>query len=165
MAMAEPPPLPLDTLLAQWRRERPDLDPAPMAVCGAIWRAAEQLRRGVAANLAPYGLDSPAFDVLMTLRRQGAGRSLSPTELAREMLLSTSAMTNRLDRLEQRGLIRRHSDPEDRRSFRIALTQEGLTLADRVVASHVATEARLLAPLSAPEQAQLRALLERLFQP
>ena len=152
----------MDGILDQWRRVRPDIDPTPMAVCGDVWRAAEVLRQGVLANISDHGLDFPAFDVLMTLRRQGRGAALSPTALAREMMLSTSAMTNRLDRLERRGLIRRLSDPEDRRGLKVELTEGGFALIDGLVASHVATEDRLLAALSPDERATLRALLSRI---
>lgn len=152
----------MEAILAQWRRERPDIDPSPMAVCGDIWRVAEVLRRGVSANLETVGLDLAGFDVLLTLRRQGRGQALSPSNLAKEMVLSTSAMTNRLDRLEKRGLIERLADPDDRRSLRIALTDAGFALADKAVESHVETEARLIAGLNDAEQAQLRALLARI---
>lgn len=153
---------PLDSILAQWRRARPDIDPGPMAVCGAVWRAGERLRLGVAANLAGAELDFAGFDVLMTLRRQGEqGGSLTPSELAKDMMLSTSAMTNRLDRLEKRGLIARQADRQDRRSLRIVLTQEGFALIERLVVSHVATEERLLERLDPAERAQLKALLAK----
>jgi len=152
---------PMDSILAQWRRERPDIDPSPMAVCGSIWRASERVRQGVLANLAGTGLDFPGFDVLMTLRRQGRGSALSPSALAKEMMLSTSAMTNRLDRLEKRGLIERKSDPNDRRGLKIILTKDGFTLADDLVVSHVQTEEELLARLSEQEREQLLGLLAK----
>ncbi|GAU83821.1 MarR family winged helix-turn-helix transcriptional regulator [Bosea sp. BIWAKO-01] len=151
----------MDAILTQWRRERPDLDPSPMAVCGDVWRAAERLRQGVVDNLSGRDLDMPGFDVILTLRRQGREGSLSPSVLAGEMMLSTSAMTNRLDRLERRGLIERHANPEDRRALRIRLTSEGFALAEDLVASHVAAEARMLAALTPEECAQLRLLLNR----
>lgn len=152
----------LDGILNQWRRERPDIDPTPMAVCGAVWRTGEVLRQGVLANLAQYDLDFPGFDVILTLRRQGRGYALSPSALAQEMMLSTSAMTNRLDRLEKRGLIERTTDPEDRRGLKIVLTHAGFTLADDIVTTHVRTEAELLSPLSKTEQAELRKILAKL---
>lgn len=152
----------LDTLLAQWRRERPDLDPAPMAVCGAVWRAHEQLRRGVLATISPAGLDQPGFDVLLTLRRQGRGKALSPSALAKEIMLSTSAMTNRLDRLEKKGLIERRSDPGDRRGLRIVLTEAGFDLADRLVVDHVAAQETMLSALDLEERAMLRRLLGKI---
>ncbi len=151
----------LDAILAQWRRERPDIDAAPMAVCGAVWRAGDRLRQGVLANLAAYDLDFAGFDVIMTLRRQGREEALSPSALAKDMMLSTSAMTNRLDRLEKRGLITRMTDPSDRRGLKIILSDAGFALAERIVGTHVATEERMLAALTSAEREQLRALLAK----
>ena len=149
----------METLLSQWHRERPDIDPGPMAVCGEVWRAGERLRQGILANLSHYGLDVPGLDVILTLRRQGPGQTLSPTALAKEMMLSTSAMTNRLDRLEKRGLIQRLIDPSDRRALKIALTDAGFALAEAMVVTHVETEEKLLAALTETEREQLRSLL------
>jgi DNA-binding MarR family transcriptional regulator len=151
----------MDAIVSQWRRERPDLDPVPMAVCGEVWRAGERLRQGVLDNLAACGLDIAGFDVLLTLRRQGRGEALSPSALAKEMMLSTSAMTNRLDRLEKRGLIVRASDPNDRRGLKIHLSDAGFALAEEMVASHVAREEEMLAALSEEERAMLRDLLTK----
>ena len=148
----------LETLLAQWRRERPDIDPAGIAVCGAVWRAAERLRRGVLDNLTGYDLDLEGFDVIMTLRRQGRNQALSPSALAKEMMLSTSAMTNRLDRLEKRGLIRRTRDPEDRRGLKIVLSDEGFELVEGIFASHVRTVEKMLAPLRKKDRDMLSVL-------
>ena len=156
---------PMDSILAQWRRERPDLDTSVMGVCGDLWRAADRVRDGVSANLAGDELDLAGFDVLLTLRRQGRGRTLSPSELAEDMMISTSAMTNRLDRLQKRGLIERQADPADRRALRIVLTEAGFALADRIVVSHVATEERLVSALSGEERAELRRLLAKIGQP
>ena len=153
---------PMDSILAQWRRERPDLDTSVMAVCGDLWRAADRVREGVSANLAADDLDLAGHDVLLTLRRQGRGRALSPSELAEDMMISTSAMTNRLDRLQKRGLIERQPDPADRRALRIVLTEAGFALVDRIVVSHVATEERLVSALSAEERAELRRLLAKI---
>lgn len=153
---------PMDGILAQWRRERPDIDPSPMAVCGEIWRAGERLRQAVVANVAEAELDMAGFDVLLTLRRNGREEALSPSALAKDMMLSTSAMTNRLDRLETRGLIVRRTDPEDRRGLQIALTDAGFELIDGLVASHVETEERMLAALGSAERSMLRALLGKI---
>lgn len=152
----------MEAILDQWRRERPDFDPAPMAVCGAVWRAGEVLRTGVLANLTPHKLDFAGFDVLLTLRRQGHGQSLSPSALAKEMMLSTSAMTNRLDRLEKRGLLMRMQDPKDRRGLKITLTDDGFSLADNLVLSHVKTEETMLKALTQQERATLRVLLDKI---
>jgi len=149
----------MDSILMQWRRERPDINPIPMAVCGQIWRTGEILRQGVIANWSNYGLDLAGSDVILTLRRQGHGATLSPSELAKDMMLSTSAMTNRLDRLEKRGLIRREMDPNDRRGLKIVLSDEGFALADEMVVAHVATEERMLSALTNAERDQIRSLL------
>lgn len=155
----------MENILAQWRRERPDFDPEPMAVCGDIWRMGEKLKQGVLANLSGSGLDFPAFDVILTLRRQGRGQTLSPSELAKDRMLSTSAMTNRLDRLEKRGLIERRMDPNDRRGLRVILSDEGFKLADELVVSHVQTEDAMLTGLSAEERQILRTLLGKIGAP
>lgn len=151
-----------DDIVAQWNRERPDIDATPMAVCGDIWRASDRIKQAVGDNAKKYDLDYPQFDVVMTLRRQGKGQTLSPSLLAKEMMLSTSAMTNRLDRLEKRGLIKRIVDSNDRRGLRIALTDEGFNLVDTLVVSHVETEERMIANLTQQERAELRRLLAKL---
>lgn len=153
----------LDTMLVQWRQERPDVDPSAIAVCGAVWRGAERLRRGVMANLARRDLDFAGFDVILSLRRQGQGQALSPSALAKEMMLSTSAMTNRLDRLEKRGLVARTRDPNDRRGLKIVLTPDGYEKADGIFASHVATIEKMLSEITKPEREQLRAVLSKIL--
>jgi len=150
------------SILAQWRRERPDIDPTPMAVVGEIWRAGERLRQEVLANWSDWGLDLAGADVILTLRRQGRGETLSPSALSKEMMLSTSAMTNRLDRLEKRGLIKRTMDPNDRRGLKIILSDEGFSLADKMLASHVETEERMLSKLTNSERDQIRSLLGKI---
>ncbi|MBL4747621.1 MAG: MarR family transcriptional regulator [Magnetovibrio sp.] len=152
----------MEAILMQWRSERPDLDPTPMAVCGQIWRTGETLRQGVATNWLNCDLDIPGADVILTLRRQGHGKTLSPSKLAKEMMLSTSAMTNRLDRLENRELIKRTLDPNDRRGLKIILSDKGFALADEMVVSHIATEEKMLAALTNVERDQLRFLLGKI---
>lgn len=152
----------LESIEQQWRRERPDLDPLCMIVCGAVWRAGRRLMAGLQDNLDRFGLDFAGLDVLLTLRRQGAGQSMSPGAMAADMMLSSGAMTARLDRLESRGLLRRAPDPADRRGVRISLTEEGFELADRLVAAHVAVEQAMLSDLSRDEQTKLLKALSRL---
>lgn len=151
-----------ETLVEQWARERPDLDPTPMGICADLWRAGDRVRAKVNENMARYGLDLPASDVIFTLRRQGKDVSLSPSHLAKLMMLSSSATTNRLDRLEKKGLIERIADPNDRRALKVRLTAEGLVLAEDMVVTHVATEAASLAKLSGAEREQLLALLAKI---
>jgi DNA-binding MarR family transcriptional regulator len=153
----------VDTIEAQWRRERPDLDPSPMTVIGRITRLASLLDRELDLAFAEYGLASCDFDVLATLRRSGAPYRLTPTELSRSTMVTTGGMTKRLDRLEVGGLIRREPDPGDRRGKLIALTDEGRELIDRAVEGHLANESRLLAGLSRSERKQLADLLRAML--
>ncbi len=154
---------PTDRIVAQWRAVRPDLDPSPMAVCGDVWHAGDVLKKGVLDNISEYKLDFPQFDVLMTLRRQEGAKTLSPSELAKEMMLSTSAMTNRLDRLEKRGFVERLTDPSDRRGQKIALTKDGFEVIDHIVVSHLETEEDMLSALDLEERDQLRTLLAKVI--
>lgn len=147
--------------LAQWRRERPDLDPAPMGVVGRLTRANEVVGRALAAYFAEHGLQRGEFDVLATLRRSGPPYTLTPGRLAESTMISSAAITNRLTRLEDKGLLVRRTDPSNRRNVLVALTDEGLELVDRLVEGHLENERRVLAPLTAQEQARLAGLLER----
>ena len=147
--------------LDQWRRERPDLDPAPMGVVGRLTRANEVVNRALSSFFAEHGLQRGEFDVLATLRRSGAPFTLTPGRLAESTMISSAAITNRLTRLEDKGLIVRSTDPGNRRNVLVALTEEGLELVDRVVEGHLENERSLLAPLTVKEQADLARLLER----
>lgn len=149
----------VDMLLAQWARQRPDLDCSPMGVLGRVARMAAIAGREVSEELKTCGLLGSDFDILATLRR--AGEPLTPTALYKAAMLSSGAMTARLDKLAERGLIERQAAPSDRRSLLVCLTASGRELVDRAVEQHVANERRLLAPLTEAEQAQLAALLKR----
>ncbi len=145
----------VDLIVEQWRRERPDLATGAMATVARIVRASKLLERGLEEVFREYGLASWGFDVLATLRRAGSPYQLSPKRLSGSLLLSAGALTNRLDRLQEAGWIRRLPDPEDRRGLVVELTAKGRRLVDRVVERHVENEARLLKSLS---QSDLKAL-------
>ena len=153
----------VDAITAQWRRERPDLDPAPMGVLGRISRLAKLVERELDTVFAQYGLGGGDFDVLATLRRNGAPYRLTPGALSRSTMVTTGGMTKRLDRLEGAGLVRRELDPGDRRGKLIALTDEGRALVDQAVEAHLRNEERLLAGLSLPQREQLASLLRELL--
>ncbi|MBC7282497.1 MarR family transcriptional regulator [Hoeflea sp.] len=150
------------SIQAQWRAARPDLDCRPMAVFGQLWRSSQFAMRAVEANLKQYDLDMAGFDVLLTLRRQENGEALTPGDLARDMMMSPPAMTNRIDRLVARQLVERHADPDDRRALRVGLTEQGRVLADRAVETHLQVEQGLLQTLSQSDRDQLVALLGRI---
>ena len=154
----------IDRIIDQWRQERPDLDYSPVEVIGRISRLSQILERGLDETFATFGLNRSGFDVLATLRRSGPPYRLTPTMLFRELLRSSGTMTNRIDRLEQAGLVRRIPDPDDRRGVLVELTPEGLDLLDRVADEHLSNERRLLAGLSSHDQRELAALLRKLLR-
>ena len=149
----------VEKVLGQWRRERPDLDPAAMGILGRLARLAKLAERQLGANFRRYDLQESTFDLLATLRRHGRPFTLNPTRLQSEMMLSSGATTHRIDLLEQRGLVERLPDPNDRRGTLIKLTPEGKRLVDEVVVTHLETENDLLAGLTEKEQLELARLL------
>jgi DNA-binding MarR family transcriptional regulator len=154
---------PVDDMIAQWARERPDLELDPMATFGRLGRLSALAGRSIDASFGAHGLNTGEFDVLAALRRSGAPFTLTPSDLARQLMLSPAGMTNRLDRLEAAGHIERRHDVADRRSSLVVLTGEGRRAVDAAVADHLANEARLLEPLSATDRAALDRILRKLL--
>ncbi|MEJ3747946.1 MarR family transcriptional regulator [Actinomycetes bacterium KLBMP 9797] len=159
----------VDRILEQWRRERPDLDPSPMAVIGRLSRLARVVEVELTRTFNTHGLDRSSFDVLATLRRSGPPYRLTPAELMRSSMITSGAVTQRLDRLEARGLVARTQNESDARSVLVALTGAGRALIDAALPDHLATERRLLAALSPDRREaladQLRDLLAALETP
>ncbi len=153
----------VDRLLDQWETQRPDLDASPMGVIGRLSRAARLLERELDDNFARFGLQSWEFDVLATLRRAGKPYRLTAGQLVNAAMVTSGAITNRIDRLVTRGLVTRDTDPTNRRSVLIALTRDGLRLVDEVVAAHVHHEHDLLTPLTPTQRTQLANLLRTLL--
>jgi DNA-binding MarR family transcriptional regulator len=149
----------VDEILAQWHRERPDLDVAPMALIGRIRRISQHLSRAMEVTFARHGLTGASFDVLATLRRSGPPYRLSPGDLLATMMITSGTMTNRIDQLEKAGFVERSHNPDDRRSVIISLTEKGFAVIDAAVTEHVATQARLTSGLSKEDSAALNALL------
>jgi DNA-binding MarR family transcriptional regulator len=162
-ARATPRRDPVDDLIDQWRKERPDLELGPMAVFGRLGRLHALASRAIEAVFEQHGLNIGEFDVLAALRRSGAPYEQKPSRLASTLMLSPAGMTDRLDRLERAGMVHRRPDPDDRRSWIVGLTDQGRTAVDAAVADHVANEARLLDPLSATERRTLDRLLRALL--
>jgi DNA-binding MarR family transcriptional regulator len=154
----------VDAILAQWARERPDVDVSAMGVIGRISRAQLLLGRELKSFFAAHGLESWEFDVLATLRRHGAPYELTAGALLKAAMVTSGAITNRIDRLEAKGLVERVRDPGDRRSVRIRLTPRGLKVVDEVVALHAANEQRLLAGLDPAERERLAGALRTLLE-
>src|SRR6266849_7863006 len=138
----------LDRIVGEWRQVRPDLDPSPLAVLGRLQRLAGLVRRRVDTILKPYGLAWELLDVLGTLRRIGPPFQRTPTALYRACMLSSGAMTNRIDRLEVARVVTRVPDPADRRGILVELTAHGLEVVDEAIAAVWSTQAQLVAGLT-----------------
>ncbi|KRF45768.1 MarR family winged helix-turn-helix transcriptional regulator [Terrabacter sp. 2TAF16] len=146
----------------QWAAVRPELDVTPVLVIGRLHRVALALTTELVKVYNAHGLGEGDFDVLATLRRTGEPHELTPTELMDQTMVTSGAVTKRLDRLEGAGLVERRVAGGDRRSRIVVLTEKGRELIDRAAPEHFANEARLLEPLSTSERATLARLLGKL---
>lgn len=149
----------------QWACERPDLDIGPMVLLGRLGEAALLISRDRLNPLfAEFGLQPGEFDVLATLRRSGTPYALTPTALYEAAMISSGSMTNRLDRLENGGLVERRPNPADKRGTLVALTADGLALIDRAVEAHIANQQSIVSGLDEQERGQLAVLLGKLIR-
>jgi DNA-binding MarR family transcriptional regulator len=149
----------VDAILAQWHRERPDLDVAPIGHLGRLFRVAQLADAELTRVLAGYGLHPGWFDVLAALRRSGAPYELTPTQLATATIVTSGGLTKRLDGMERAGLLVRRPDPADRRGTRVRLTRSGRAMIDRAVRDHARNEDILLRSLSSADRRSLDRLL------
>ncbi len=155
----------VDRIVADWARELPETDVSPLHVLSRVTRLARRLDLTRGDVFARHQLDGWEFDVLSALRRAGRPYQLSPGQLVAETLVTSGTMTNRVDRLERRGLVLRSPAPSDRRGVLVRLTTAGRTAVDAALADLLAHEHVLLQPLSPTECEQLAGLLRRLGSP
>ena len=153
----------VDLIQAQWAQEKPDLDASPMGVIGRISRISRHLDQLLQKNYSQFNLNGGEFDVLASLRRSGHPYQLTPTELFNSLMLSSGAMTNRLDRLEDAGLIKRNPNPNDRRGILVTMTEQGIELMDRAYTAHIANEDQILSSLTITEREELINLLRKML--
>ena len=151
----------IDEILEQWQQESPQLDVSALAVTGRVMRIARLLEKHRETVLAEYGLNVWSFDVLATLRRQGSPYQLKPTDLYGLLMLSSGAMTNRIDRLEEDGVVVRLRDPDDRRSVSVQLTPKGIELMDTVMPVLFEKEKQFLEQFTKTETQTFTKLLRR----
>ena len=154
---------PIQEMTEAWRQELPDLDVTPMATLAQVNRLALLVNRRVEEALSEVGRTLADFDVLSALRRQGSPYRLKPSELSRQVMLSASGMTHRVDLLEAAGLVERQLDPDNRRITPVALTDEGVEAAEALVRLVVAVEADVLNCLSSKQQSSLDRLTSRVI--
>ena len=150
----------IDRVVEQWAKEKPELETEPMAMMGRIMRIAKYMETQVAELHKKYDMKLGEFDVLATLRRSGKPYRLTPSELIGSMMLTSGAMTNRLDKLEAKGLISREHSKEDRRSVSVQLTKDGLILIDQMMTEHVEMQKKLVKSVSASQKKNTNQLLK-----
>jgi DNA-binding MarR family transcriptional regulator len=153
----------VDRIVEAWRRERPDLDVAALALLARLFRTVHLADAVLGQPLAAHGLQPGWFDVLAALRRAGEPYALTPTQLLRTMMLSSGGMTKRLDRLADAGLVERGPDPNDRRGTLVRLTGRGKATIDTLLPIHLTNEQQVLAALSPAQQRTLDELLRSLL--
>ena len=127
----------VDDLLEQWREERPELDVSALAITVRIEMLSKLMKSDTAKSLSRAGLKTWEYDVLSGLRRQGPPFELPTTQIAKESLMTSGAMTTRIDHLEERGLVQREPDPNDRRGVRVGLTERGMVIIDDTIQSRL----------------------------
>jgi DNA-binding MarR family transcriptional regulator len=154
---------PVDKLLSQWAHERPELDCSSLSVVVRVLFLAKVFRQNAERALAPLNLKLWEYDVLSALRRQGPPFQLPATGLARASMLTTGAMTNRIDRLEERGLVGRATDPSDRRGVNVRLTDPGRQLTDAAIEARLTAANGQLEALSVAERRAVSEGLRKVF--
>jgi DNA-binding MarR family transcriptional regulator len=154
----------VDRLLGGWKDALPDLDVSPLEVLSRVTRLARHLDRQRTTVFARHELETWTFDVLSALRR-APGSQLSPGQLVAQTLVTSGTMTNRIDRLEQRGLVRRRPDPGDARSIRVQLTAAGRRRVEAAIRDLVTRENAILGTLTDAERVELAGLLRRIVAP
>jgi DNA-binding MarR family transcriptional regulator len=153
----------VDTILRQWRKERGDLDVAPMAITGRVNRLSSLFLREMEKTWGKFGLYHAAFDVLATLRRLGPPFALSPGELVTSTMVTSGTMTHRIDQLEKAGWVTRTQKEQDKRSFEVALTPKGRALIDKAIEAHVKTLHRLTSGISQKELNTANGVLRKML--
>ncbi|MQA12115.1 MAG: MarR family transcriptional regulator [Pseudonocardiaceae bacterium] len=153
----------VDRMVSAWARIDPALDVAPLEVAGRLLRSAAYLERAIDEALRPLGLSFGDFDVINTLRRRGEPAGTNPKVLAASALVTSGAMTSRLDRLERAGLLERHPAPHDRRAVLVQLTPAGHEQARSALEAVLAADRRFLEPLGQEDRETVAAALKRLL--
>ncbi|MFG1790889.1 MarR family winged helix-turn-helix transcriptional regulator [Nocardia sp. NPDC049149] len=154
----------VDLFTQHWNRERPDVDVSPMAVIGRVQRLSRLFEQELKQFFSQFGMEFWEFDVLATLRRSGGDEGLTAGALIKVAMVTSGAITNRIDRLVAKNWVERLPCPEDRRVIRVRLTPEGRKTIDDILPKHMDNEQRILAVLDLPAREQLAGLLRTLAE-
>lgn len=152
----------VDEIVEQWSRERPNVDVSGMAIIGRLTRLEQTIRPRLNAVFAQHDLESWEFDVLATLLRNGEPHQLTPGQLLNSMMITSGTMTNRIDRLEQRGFVKRSKSQTDGRQVLVTLTKAGLKKVDAALLDHATNELSIIEALQPDQRNQLIGLLRLL---
>lgn len=153
----------VDRIVEQWQRERPDLDPSAKQITGRVVRLAGLLELAFGEEHVRHGINNGDFGVLAALRRSGAPFAVTPTELARGMMMTSGGMTSAIDRLERKGFVTREPNPSDRRGSLVRLTEAGRGVIDAAMEGHTEVEHRVVGALDDRQRHQLATLLRTLL--
>lgn len=153
----------VDELLKQWAEERPGIDVSPLGIVVRIQMLAKLLQQRTTRALKAHGLKHWEYDVLTVLRRQGQPFEMPATEIADQALLSSGAMTTRIDGLEERGFVTRRRSETDRRSMLVRLTGKGLAVVDDAIESRISDSEEVLAGITQRNREALSAALRKLM--
>lgn len=156
----------VDAIIGQWAKERPDVvrDLWPVELLARIQRLARLTDKSAKATAAAHGLEHGEFDVLTTLQRSGPPYALAAGALLKASMVTSGAITNRIDRMEAKGLVERVRDSGDRRTVRIRLTEHGHQVTRAAFADHLADYARLLADVDQDVAASTAGVLRQLLE-
>lgn len=154
----------IDELLAGWQREYPELDTSPLPPLVRLARLAILIQKFQDDVLEPFELTPSDYAVIAALRRAGGDYALNPSQLYNLLQRSSGGMTKIVNRLEQRGSVKRMPDPEDRRGSRVSLTPDGLALQDRVFQAFLVASHELLADYPADRRQEADQMLRELLQ-
>jgi DNA-binding MarR family transcriptional regulator len=154
----------IEVFINQWKKERPDLDPWPVGILGRTQRISTHLQTRATKWLTPLGLTWDTFSLLLALRRSGEPYELRPTDIYKESLLSSGAVTNRIDKVEKKGWVKRYDSPGDRRGVVVRLTAAGRSVADKAIEIHFRELAVQLSGINKKERQVLLQLLAKVLE-
>lgn len=150
-------------MVDDWHLARPDLPVDSMQIWSRIVRLGQHLDTARRAAFSAHGLEVWEFDVLAALRRAGQPYQLSPGELLAQTHVTSGTMTNRVDRMSERGLVSRSTRPDDGRRVRVQLTASGKQRVDAALESLLQTERELSQGLDSDQLAVLESSLRTLL--
>lgn len=151
----------VDLIVEQWKSARPDIDCSSMGIVGRLKKTHHLWAGKMTTLFKAHNMSDIEFDIMATLRR--SQEPITPTTLYQTLMLSSGAMSTRLEKLVEKKLIYRLASPHDRRSCKVALTEKGQAMIDTALEAHVDNLDHILQGLNNKEKAQLETLLRKVL--